>query len=280
VTADLAKDTAVRALGEGAYAADLPHDWSFIAPSGGVLMTAALRAMAAEIGDPAYKPISANTLFCSPVPAGALAIKVEILRRGNAAVQARAALSSLSANEAGLEVSATFGRDRKGFEVLGATPPAVPRPDASRTFEEPFGFAFLANFDQRLALGNMWWEQGWTAGEARFARWLRYRTPQRLADGTLDPLAIPPIADTMPPALRQKLGPDAPFFQAPSLDLTVHFLDPTPREWLLVSCFARRARAGIASAEAEIWDEDGRLVAFATQTMMLRERHTWGQQKP
>jgi hypothetical protein len=125
-------------------------------------------------------------------------------------------------------------------------------------------------------LGHALWEKGWPAGEARFARWMRYLTPQKLADGTFDPFAIPPLADTMPPALRQKLGPDAPFFQAPSLDLTVHFLDPTPREWLLVSSYVRRARAGIASAEAELWDEDGRLVAYANQTMMLRTQHTWG----
>jgi acyl-CoA thioesterase len=76
----------------------------------------------------------------------------------------------------------------------------------------------------------------------------------------------------MPAALIQKLGPPGPPFSAPSLDLTLHFLDDTSSDWLLVVSYVRRARAGYATAEAEIWSEDRRLIAFATQTMMLRER--------
>ena len=72
-----------------------------------------------------------------------------------------------------------------------------------------------------LALGApLWQDAGWQGGEARFACWYRYRVPQKDAGGLLDPLAIPPIADTMPSALANKLGPDQPFF-APSLDLTL-----------------------------------------------------------
>jgi acyl-CoA thioesterase len=100
---------------------------------------------------------------------------------------------------------------------------------------------------------------------------MRYLVPQALPDGTLDPLAIPPVADTMPPAIHQGLGPRGPRYHAPSLDLTVHFLDPTASAWLLINAYARRARVGYATAEAEIWGEDGRLVAYTTQTMMLRK---------
>jgi len=129
---------------------------------------------------------------------------------------------------------------------------------------------FFSNFDTRLALGEPWWLPGWQPGSARIARWFRYRVPQRLADGRLDPFALPPVADTMPPALIQKLGPDHPPFHAPSLDLTVHFLDDTAADWILTNVHARRARAGYATASCEIWDDAGRLLAFATQTMMLR----------
>ena len=57
---------------------------------------------------------------------------------------------------------------------------------------------------------------------------------------------------------------------ASSLDLTVHFLDDTTSQWMLTLVHARRARAGYASADAEIWDDRGHLVALATQTMLLR----------
>jgi acyl-CoA thioesterase len=83
-------------------------------------------------------------------------------------------------------------------------------------------------------------------------------------------MAIPPIADTMPPALIQKLGPKREPFFAPSLDLTLHFLEDTTSQWLLTDVHVRRARAGYASAQSDIWDQNGRLVAVAVQMMMLR----------
>lgn len=276
--ADLTKDTAVTRLAAapGWYTADLPSDWNFRTPSGGVLMTVAMRAMAAELDDPALRPISANTHFCSPVPAGPLEVRVEVLRHGNVAAQVRAALSSTTMPGPGLEVSATFGRDRDGgFDVVDAAMPVVPAPDDApkivpgvRDFRPPF----LQNFDCRLALGAPWWTKDWEPGSARMARWFRYRTPATRPDGMLDPFALPPIADTMPPALTQALGPNATPFHAPSLDLTLHFLEDTASEWLLTSVHVRRARAGYATADCEIWDERGTLIAFATQTMMLRRR--------
>jgi acyl-CoA thioesterase len=275
---DLAADPADTRLrvAPGWYTANVPEHWNFRTPSGGVLMTVAMRAMAEELADPQLRPISANTHFCSPVPAGPLEVRVEVLRHGGAAAQLRAQLSSTSMPGPGLEVSATFGRDRAGVDVIDTAPPDVLPPDEAPDVAELFGTsqrfrpAFFGNFDNRLVLGAPWWTTDWEAGPARLARWFRYKVPQRRADGTLDPFALPPIADTMPPALIQKLGPKHEPFHAPSLALTVHFLEDTDAEWLLVSVHARRARAGYATASAEIWDDRQRLLAFATQTMILR----------
>jgi len=276
---DLARDTTPTKIpgSTGLYALTLSDAWSWYLPSGGVLMTAGLRAIEAEIGDDSFRPLSATALFCNPVPAGPIEIRVELLRRGNAAVQARAALRSLESSGPDLEVSATFARERSGIDLLDAAPPRVPPPDdapplfermRSRPGHPPY--PFLDNFDSRLALGHEWWKGDFPKGPARYARWMRYRVAQRRPDGSFDPLAIPPIADLMPAALRMKLGPEHQQFHAPSLDLTVHFLDPTASEWHLVSFWARRARAGVATAEAEVWSEDKKLAAYATQTMILR----------
>ncbi|HSN98505.1 MAG TPA: thioesterase family protein [Candidatus Nanopelagicales bacterium] len=275
--ADLSQDTAVAPIPEapGWYAATLPDSWSWRLPAGGVLMTVGLRAMQAALDDPGLKLVSANTLFCSPVAAGPVEIRVDILRRGNATAQVRASLRAPPSRGPDLEVSATFARDREILDVIDAAPPSVPQPADAPPYVEPMRgggtYPFLENFESRLALGNRWWQAGWEPGPARFARWIRYLMPQRLAGGALDPLAIPPIADLMPTSLSQKVGPAGPRFYAPSLDLTVHFLDPTESEWLLVNTYARRARAGVATAEVEIWGEDGRLAAYGTQTMMLRK---------
>jgi acyl-CoA thioesterase len=176
-------------------------------------------------------------------------------------------------------VSATYVRERQGPELHGIDFPEVPSPDDSQptpdrsiaSDQRPSGRPFFSNFDVKLALGVPLWRPGWQAGEARMAFWYRYRVAQRGADGLFDPLAIPPIADTMPGALARKLGPDHRFY-APSLDLTVHFLDTSKADWFLVDVRALWARAGYASAAANIWDEHRRLVAFTTQTMMLRAR--------
>jgi acyl-CoA thioesterase len=275
---DLAADTAVRPLdaSPGWYVADLPPNWNFRTPSGGVLMTVALRAMRAELADPELIPRSATTLFCSPVPEGSLEIQVAVLRRGRAAVQLRASLTSCSRPGPGLEVSATFAREREGFDFTDAEFPPVPGPDAAPKLSEAVPFArftppFFSNLESRRALGDDWWVGEWKGGVARYARWLRYRVPQTTPDGFFDALALPPLADTMPPSVVQKLGPGFEPFVAPSLDLTLHFLEATRREWLLVSAHCRRARAGYASAEVDIWDDEKRLVAYGTQVMMIRK---------
>ncbi len=240
-------------------------------------MSVALRAMQAELDDPALALVSANTHFCSPVPGGPLEVRVEVLRHGGAA-QVRAALSSTTMPGPGLEVSATFAREREGIDLIDVARPKVSAPDQAAAMRNatPFDAAstplFFFNFDTRLALGHERRSGGgdWEPTDARLARWFRYKVPQARTDGTLDPLAIPPIADTMRPALIQKLGPRHEPFFAPSLDLTIHFLEPTRREWLLTDVRARRARAGVAHAEVDIWDDEGRLIAVGTQMMMLR----------
>ncbi len=278
--ADLAADTRVVSLSAapGWYTADLPDHWNFRTPSGGVLMTVALRAMQEELGDASFRPVSATTVFCSPVPEGPVEIRVEVLRRGNAATQLRAALSSTALPGPGLEVSATFARDRSFAELDEAPFPDVPMPaDAPSAVDDaphnPHTRAkFFRNIDARVAHGERWWSGEWQGGPtARYARWMRYKQPQRLADGTLDPFCLPPLADTMPAAVVQGLGPSIDWFIAPSLDLTVHFLEPTTSEWLLVSAYSRRARNGNATAEVEIWSEDKKLIAYGNQMMMLRK---------
>ncbi len=273
--ADLAADTAVTPLTKapGWYTASLPDSWDFLTPSGGVLMTVALRAMAHELGDPSLRPVSATTLFMSPVPNGPLQIRVEVLRRGGAAAQLRAALSSTSVPGPGLEVSATFARARSGPAFLAATPPDVPGPDDCEEvrrlrLQHWAPPRIFDNIEIRYPPGTRWWEPDVTPStEARARRWFRYRVPQTV-DGThLDWFALPPVMDTMPPSVRSYLGPDEPF-DAPSLDLTVHFCEPTTAEWLLVAAYARHGADGYATAEVEVWGDD-RLVAYGTQTMIL-----------
>jgi len=275
--ADLAADTAVRAdpAVPGRYRLTLPDHWDFMMPSGGVAMTVALRAAAAELADAELRFGSASTLFCSPIKNGPLVADVVVLRRGGASAQVRVALRDGS-GEPGLEMLATFLRARKGPDVRCLAFPSVkslaeapPIDDASRR-DPALRFRFHTQVEYRLADGDRFWQPEFVAGPGRYARWVRYRTPQRDAAGRLDRFALPPLIDSMPSALHRAIGPGDYRFHAPSLDLTTYVIDDTTREWLLISVTARRANAGWAIADVDVWDDEGRYLAHGAQGMFVR----------
>jgi hypothetical protein len=243
-------------------------------------MTCALRAAEAHLGEPPLRLASATSIFASPIHPGELVADVHVIRRGRTATQVRVTLEHEkgSANDdvGGVELVATFVRERRGPDVKGVAMPtwaksladATPVEDASE--KNPHTrFRFYHQYDCKLADGAPFWLPDFTDGPARYARWLRYRVPQRDADGNLDRLALPPIIDTMPTALHRAIGPSAYRFYAPSLDLTTYTVDDTKREWLLVCVTTRRARAGWAIADAEVWDDEGRFIAYGAQAMYL-----------
>jgi acyl-CoA thioesterase len=278
--ADLAADTAVRADPDvaGRYHLTLPDHWDYLLPSGGMVMTAALRAAEAHVADRELRLASATTIFASPIHPGRCIADVHMIRRGGNTAQVRVILRHIQEKngEPGLELLATFTRDRKGPDVIGSAfpPHAKSLADAVSIADGASNnphtrFRFYQQVECKLADGEPFWQPSFAAGPARYARWFRYQTPQRDPEGRLDRLAIPPLIDTMPTALHRAIGPGPYRFYAPSLDLTVFSVDDSTREWLLVSVTLRRARAGIAVADAEVWDDEGRLIAYGAQSMYL-----------
>jgi acyl-CoA thioesterase len=276
--ADLAADTAVRPdeATPGRYHLTLPDHWDYLMPSGGVVMTSALRVAAAAVGDPNLQLISATTIFCTPIGSGPLVADAHVLRRGGATAQVRVALRHARSKEAiDCEVSATFMRERKGPDVRGVPFPPVRALDDALPVEDGAAnnphvrFRFYQQLECRIAEGDRYWTEGLVAGPARYARWMRFKTPQRDAAGRFDRLALPALIDTMPTALHRAIGPGPYRFYAPSLDLTTYVVDDTTREWLLVAVTMRRARGGFAIADAEVWDDEGRFIGYGAQAMYL-----------
>ncbi|MDB4960217.1 MAG: acyl-CoA thioesterase-like protein [Myxococcales bacterium] len=283
---DLAADTAVRAdeTTPGRYHLTLSDRWDYLLPSGGVAMTCALRAAEAALGEPALRFASATTIFCTPIHPVPLVADVTILRRGGSTAQVRVGLRERDAkadpedptdNARGLELTATFVRDRKGPDVRGVAMPDVRSLADALPVEDGAGnnpharFRFYHQVECKVADGELYWVDGLVAGPARYARWMRYKAPQRDAEGRLDRLALPPLIDTMPTALHRAIGPGPYRFYAPSLDLTTYVVDDTDREWLLVAVTLRRAHRGWAIADAEVWDDQGRFIAYGSQAMYL-----------
>jgi hypothetical protein len=126
----------------------------------------------------------------------------------------------------------------------------------------------------RAALGHALWED-YVPDRAERAMWYRFDDPPFLGDGTIEPLALVILADTMPGAVDERVGRQDRMWFAPSVDLTVHLLDDCRSPWVLAHNRARYAGDGYASADMSLWDcgLDGssrpRLVAYATQLFLF-----------
>jgi acyl-CoA thioesterase len=238
------------------------------------------------LGDPLQQLASATAMFATPIRNGACVADVHVIRRGKSASQVRVALKNASEagepsaegadDNAGIELISTWVRDRKGPDVRAVTFPNVKSVADSFPVEDGADknphtrFRFYHQLETRLADGPAFWSADFEAGPARYARWFRYRVPQRDPEGRFDRLALAPLIDTMPTALHRAIGPGTYRFYAPSLDLTVYAVDDTDREWLLVAVTTRRARAGYAIADVDVWDDLGRYVAYGSQAMYLQ----------
>lgn len=274
-----AKETRVRPDPErpGRYLAEISDAWAApLHPSGGMAGALALRAMQVESPHPEHRLRTMTTLFVSPVQHGALEIDVELLRPGRRMSHLRATLRNAGSSEVGHITTAAFGEAREGVAFSAATAPEVGPPESYPGPAEPppgvpaFRAAFFERTEMRRVRLHHSFEEGWQGGRAEATRWIRYRETPRRPDGALDPFALPGLADTMPAAISQYMGPGHPFFHAPSVDLTMHFFAETHGDWLLTHTRANWAGDGYASAQIDLWDEERRLLAHATQVMLLR----------
>lgn len=266
----------------GLFRGHLDGAWSFRHPSGGVLTSVALAAMRKALGRDELMPASATATFCSAVPEGRLEVEVVILRAGRTAAQVRAQVRSVSnegqPGEVGFEVGATFVLPRELAEAETTSwlpyPDELPPRESCPTHDPSLdGVApppFYRNLVVHRALGDVWWSKTWAPAHPRVARYYEYRVPPLLG-GALDPLALPPIADTMASAVHQGVGSKQPPMIFPSLDLTLHFVatDGLTTEPVLVDARGTAIFGGTASASANLW-QGRRLVMVATQTMTLR----------
>jgi acyl-CoA thioesterase len=266
-----------RGNGGGAYRADVGEEWNCpIVPHGGLMTATTLRAMVAELAEPAQTLRSVTTVFAAQVQAGPVDIDVTVLRRGRSVSQLSATARTPGA-EAGHTTLAVFGRERDGFSFTDSVAPIVPPPEECPSFRDPLPegivhdmhMNFWEHIEGRPASGHPPWEPYVPTSSERSA-WYRFDEPPMLDDGRLDPFAVVTMCDTMPGAVSERMGRRDQFYLPPSCDLTVHMLDDAHTEWVLAVNRARYAGDGYASTEMEIWDATREhLVAYATQQMFF-----------
>ncbi len=257
---------AVAATGDGAFSAVCDPAWDAPrGPNGGYLAAIVLRAMAAQLNDPARPARSITLHYLRPPAAGPLRIDVVVERTGRT-------LSTLSAR--------LTQEDRLCVIAVGAFAGAFPEADGAR-FSAPMPDVPPASavevlpaheaappirhrFVMRHAVGPEPFSGG---AEALTGGWISLHEPQ-----PLDAATLAFYADAwLPPVFSRLAVPLA----APTIDLTIHFRDPSaaarvaPDEPILGVFRSDYAADGLAESDGELWSPDGVLLAHSRQLMLL-----------
>lgn len=258
-----ADDTAVTPIAEGRYIAIIDQGWWIErGPNGGYLAAIVLRAVLAEVDEPARRPRSMTLHYLRPPVAGPCEVQVVVERAGRGLTTVTARLAQ--AGRDCILALVALGLDRPGPELHDHPAPAVPSPDqvATRAPERTGGpdIAFRHRYDLRPALGSAPFTPG---PEALTGGWIR-----TVDHDPIDDVLVAAITDAWPPAVFSRV--DVPT-GVPTVELTIHFRDAPPRApgWCLVRFRTMEATAGYLDEHGEVWSEDGRLLAESRQLAVL-----------
>ena len=255
-------DTAVTALGDGRYEANLAESWWVgRGPNGGYLSAVLLRALQAEVQD--RPPRSLTVHFLRPPAAGAAEIELTVERTGSRATFLSARL--VQGGEPQAHALAVLSEPWPGPAYEAARMPEAPPPDALP--ELPKGEAVPPFFDNYRAVPAFGDPPFRGDGNPSGGVWLAAAEP-RLLDAPLA-AAFLDAWFPMPFTLLEKPIP------APTIDYTVHFRAPLPEpgsgqgDMHLAVFRSLLARDGFFDEEGEIWSADGRLLAQSRQLALI-----------
>lgn len=261
----------------GRYRVDIHERWNCpIVPHGGLVTAIAAKAMATALDMPEQRLRSITSVFAGQVKPGPVTVDVTPIRKGRSISQLSATVCN-EGEDAGLTCLAVFGASRVGYEFTDLEPPIDLPPveecpsfrDRPSPFRDMFPFEFWEHVDSRMAQGHVQWEGHYEPTTSERVYWYRFDEPAVDDEGVWDPLTLVTLCDTMPGAVGERMGPDDTIWLPPSCDLTVHVLGDTKAEWIIGRNRARFAGDGYASADMELWDPDGRLLAYGTQVFFF-----------
>jgi acyl-CoA thioesterase len=265
----------------GRYVGAIPDAWRVTYAFGGVTMTASLRAMEAHLGRPDLSLVTANAIFCAPVPCGPVSVDVEVLRDGRGASQVASSLFVPGTDGVALRTHGVFGRphdtDMAFLDVEFPSDVTMPddcEPAPPRPVDDPWPeINFHQQTDWLPALPFERFNETSTGGPARFAAWQRLRVEPLRPDGSYDMLALAVPSDSIGPAIGQGLGGKVRNFMCLSLEIGIRFIRPPEGRWILQHMRCWQCGDGYATGPTELWDEHGNLLAIAQQTAHLGRPH-------
>lgn len=261
-------DTAVRATGQGQYAAELSPGWVVGGGvNGGYQLAVVGQALRQALpGKP--DPVAVSAHYVSPGAPGPAVVDLEVRREGGSVATVAADLVQDGTTR--IAVLATCGDlvrfgSRAPQVRTTAVEPDLPDPeDCVRSSDAPpemLAFVpMLERFDLRLDPAHAAWGMGEPGMTGAVAGWFRF------ADGREpDALSLLAVCDVLPPVTFDLGMPG----WAPTLELTVHVRTHPAPGWLKVRHQTRNLAGGLFEEDCEIWDSAGRLVCQSRQLALV-----------
>jgi acyl-CoA thioesterase len=257
-----ARATAVGALGDGAWEASCEPSWNTqLGPNGGYLAAIILRAMLAELDEPAREARSLTCHYLRPPGPGELRVDVVVERSGRSLSTVSARLSQGGA--LCVIAVAAFAVDIRGALDYAGEPPAMPAPADVERLPPVAIVPVTEHFEMRPTTGAPLYAG---ADESKSGGWLRFADAQ-----PLDAPALAMFADAWWPSPMPRLTRPA---AAPTIDLTVHFRAPAAAaaiaaEPVLALFRSSTAAGGFFEEDGELWSAEGVLLAQSRQLALL-----------
>lgn len=260
---DLEQDTAVKALGQGRFQAELSADWEIWGPMGGYVAAVALRAAGAS--SDGARPATFSCHYLGVAAFGPIDLRVETRKQGRSATSRRVEVTQ--EGRAILDASVWSVGEAEGLEHDETVAPAVPGPDELASIEELVpdfepSFPFWNNLEGKPVDFVGKWPPD-APLSAQWQQWLRFRPTATFADPWVDAARSVILVDlpSWPAAHRPHAWTEPPFI-APTLDLNVAFHQPTADDdWLLCDGEALLSTAGLFGWTARVWSPGGALHA-------------------
>lgn len=267
-----------RAEGVVRFGVDLSDDWRIWTLNGGYVAAVALRAAGAVTSFD--RPASISLQLLSGAVAGPAEVSVRSARRARSAECLAVVIDQGGRRIAEGHVwSVASVADGPSHDDAGDRPagpplsyPTIHEHIAARGSDAPAApdFPFWGNFESR----PISWVEDWDdrpAGPAFAGDWLRFAPTATFADPFLDAGRVAVALDvySFPSLVRAHEPPIG--WTAPNIDLHCSFhrrSDDSP--WILGVGRTPVAEDGLAGFTAEVWSEDGRLLASASGQMLVR----------
>lgn len=243
----------------------IPNNWSQGRTAyGGISAAVAYQAMR-EIIDESRLLRSFNCNFVGPIiPDEPFEIETEILREGKNASQIVAKI--IQNGNISLLSQAAFGVPRKSkvsvenFDRHQMSLPKKPNFIPAIPKVTP---KFIRNFELSIDSGRL----PFTGSKHHHLHgWMRYKQPP----ATITDAHLIGLFDSWPPTVLQMLRWPAP---ASTMSWNVEFIHPhkeiKPTDWLAYQANTRQAADGYGHTEANIWDQQGELIAVSRQAVAI-----------